>query len=96
MTKTVKKPIYKRLLSAPAETKSDTKSMMPRSHSHPGALKNLGKPNETSDIKRGFKKLFSGPRIKKGYGKFHSILNCCTVICFHTCILGFYQSCDQN
>ena len=75
--KTVKKPVYKRLLSAPAETKSHSRSMISRSHSHPGCLKDLVKSKQTSDLKRGFKKLFSSPKLKKGYGKF-SILTCFT------------------
>lgn len=66
---TVRKPVYQRLLSAPAEkTRPDTRSnSMPRSHSHPGCLKDLDKPKQTSDLKCGLKKLFSSPRIKKGY-----------------------------
>lgn len=78
-TKTVKKPVYQRLLSAPAETKSHSRSMIPRSHSHPGCLRDLDRPKQTSDMKRGFKKLFSSPKIKEGYGKF-SILICFTSV----------------
>ena len=99
-TKTVKKPLYQRLLSAPAETISDAKSMMPRSRSHPGCLKDLDKPKQTSDLKSGFKKLFSSPRTKEGYSKF-SILTCftCTsifILLYNVIIVIIHSECDLS
>ena len=99
-TKTVKKPVYQRLLSAPAETTSDARSMMPRSHSHPGCLKDLDKPKQTSDLKRGVKKLFSSPRTKKGYSKF-SILTCFAstsifILLYNDITFVIYSECDLS
>lgn len=99
-TRTVKKPVYQRLLSAPTEIKSDVKSMMRRSRSHPGCLKDLDKPKQTSDLKRGFKKLFSSPRIKKGYGMF-SLLICFTstsifILLYNVITVIIYSECDLS
>ncbi len=73
-TKSVKRPMYERLLSVPVETLSKSTFKIPRSNSHPGALKDLSKAQEISDFKSGFKKLLSSPRIKRlarrGYSKF--------------------------
>ena len=63
--KTVRRPFFQRLHSVPVETKS--KSEIPRSFSHPGALKDLWKFDK---LKETFKRPGSKKHAKKGYSKF--------------------------
>ena len=69
--KTVRRPMFQRLLSVPVKTQS--KSKIPRSFSHPGALNNLpkfDKLKETLNFKSGFKGPGAKKHTKKGYSKF--------------------------
>lgn len=64
--------MFQRLHSVPVETQS--KSEIPRSFSHPGALKDLaklGKPKETLNFKSSLKRPRAQKYTKKGiYSKF--------------------------
>ena len=75
--KLVKRATYQRMLSVPVEPPSNSTLKIPRSHSHPGCLKDASKTWEKRDFKRSFKKLFNTPRIKKprkqGYSKKFSV-----------------------
>lgn len=69
--KIVKRPMFQRLHSVPVKTRSKLK--MPRSFSHPGALKDLAKfdkVTETLDFKSSLKKPGARKHTKKGYSKF--------------------------
>ena len=66
----MKRPMFQRLHSVPVETQS--KAEIPRSFSHPGALKDLilDKPKETLNFKSGIKRPGTKKHRKKGYSKF--------------------------
>lgn len=67
--KTMKRPMFQRLQSVPVETQS--KSKIPRSFSHPGALKDLtrlDKLKQTLNFRSGFTPQ-DKKQTKKGYSK---------------------------